>query len=105
MVTLTGETLTLDEVKRVVFDQEKAVIADSAIHKIKRNRETVENLIAAKKTIYGINTGFGKLSDIVIADEDLDDLQLNLIHSHACGVGAPFSEEISRTMQIGRAHV
>ncbi|WP_100009971.1 histidine ammonia-lyase [Lentibacillus sediminis] len=104
MVTLTGETLTLDEVKRVVFDQEKAVIAGSAIHKIKRNRETVENLITKKKTIYGINTGFGKLSDILIADDDLNDLQLNLIRSHACGVGGPFSEEISRAMLLLRAN-
>ncbi|WP_099159320.1 histidine ammonia-lyase [Virgibacillus ndiopensis] len=104
MITLTGKTLTLDEVRRVVFGKEKVAIAHDSIHKIKYNRQTVEDLINAKKTMYGINTGFGKFSDVVVAEEDLEELQLNLIHSHACGVGVPFSEEISRTMLLLRAN-
>src|SRR5690625_2701328 len=54
--------------------------------------------------MYGINTGFGKFSDVIIAEKDLADLQLNLIRSHACGVGEPFSEAISRTMMLLRAN-
>jgi len=104
MVTLTGNTLTLEEINRVVFNYEKVVIADSSIHKIINNRRTVEEMIDSRKTMYGINTGFGKFSDVIIADEDLDELQLNLIHSHACGVGAPFSEEVSRAMLLLRAN-
>ncbi|MFA1820120.1 histidine ammonia-lyase [Virgibacillus oceani] len=104
MVTLTGKALTFEEINRVVFNHEKVVIADSSIRKIKSNRRTVNEMIDSRNTMYGINTGFGKFSDVVIADEDLDELQLNLIHSHACGVGSPFSEEISRTMLLLRAN-
>ncbi|WP_188454676.1 histidine ammonia-lyase [Virgibacillus oceani] len=104
MITLTGKTLTLEEIKRVVFENEKVAIENDAIQKIKHNRQTVETMINGKKTMYGINTGFGKFSDVVIAEEDLENLQLNLIHSHACGVGNPFSEEISRTMLLLRAN-
>ncbi|GGB59292.1 histidine ammonia-lyase [Lentibacillus populi] len=104
MVTLTGETLTLEEVRRVIYEYEQVEISEQAIREIKYNRQTVEEMIKEKKTMYGINTGFGKFSDVVIADDDLEGLQLNLIHSHACGVGSSFSEEISRTMLLLRAN-
>lgn len=104
MVILTGKTLTFDEVNRVVFDNEQVELANETCINIEANRETVDKLIMDKKTIYGINTGFGKFSDVVIEDSDLDDLQLNLIHSHACGVGEPFSEKITRAMLLLRAN-
>ncbi|WP_404456065.1 histidine ammonia-lyase [Virgibacillus necropolis] len=104
MVILTGKTLTFDEVKRVIFDNENVELANEACINIEANRETVDNLIKDKKTMYGINTGFGKFSDVVIDDSDLDDLQLNLIHSHACGVGEAFSENITRAMLLLRAN-
>lgn len=104
MVILTGKTLTFNEVKRVVFDNEQVELANETCIDIEANRETVDKLIADKKTMYGINTGFGKFSDVVIEDTDLDDLQLNLIHSHACGVGEPFSEKVTRSMLLLRAN-
>ncbi|ASN03986.1 histidine ammonia-lyase [Virgibacillus necropolis] len=104
MVILTGKTVTFDEVKRVVFGNEKVKLATETCINIEANRETVDKLIMDKKTMYGINTGFGKFSDVVIEDTDLDDLQLNLIHSHACGVGEPFSESIIRAMLLLRAN-
>ncbi|WP_199794649.1 histidine ammonia-lyase [Lentibacillus sp. Marseille-P4043] len=104
MVTLTGKTLTLQEVKSVVFDNEKVILAEETIHHVAENRRTVETMIDKKQTMYGINTGFGKFSDVVIEDDDVEDLQLNLIHSHACGVGETFSEEVSRTMLLLRAN-
>lgn len=104
MVILTGKALTLDEVERVVWKQEQVTLSREAVAKVQANRNTVAHLIAQKRTMYGINTGFGKFSDVVIEDADLDDLQLNLIHSHACGVGEPFSEVISRTMLLLRAN-
>ncbi|MFC4558154.1 histidine ammonia-lyase [Virgibacillus kekensis] len=104
MIILTGGELTLDEVKRIVLDNEQVSLAKGAEETIRDNRKTIEKLISEKKTMYGINTGFGKFSDVVIAEDDLDDLQLNLIHSHACGVGDPFSEKISRAMLLLRAN-
>ncbi|WP_077329424.1 histidine ammonia-lyase [Virgibacillus siamensis] len=104
MVILTGETLTMEEVRRVVFDHELVSLAGSSREKIMTSRQTVEQMLVEKQTMYGINTGFGKFSDVVIGDDDLDALQLNLIHSHACGVGEPFSEKISRAMLLLRAN-
>ena len=104
MVILTGKTLTLDEVERVVWHKEHVNLSKEAVTEMQANRNTVEHLIADKKTMYGINTGFGKFSDVVIELADLDELQLNLIHSHACGVGEPFSEDISRAMLLLRAN-
>jgi histidine ammonia-lyase len=103
MVVLTGSSLTLDDIKRVVYHAEPVVLCDIQRQKIDANRETVENMLQAKKVMYGINTGFGKLSDVIINEGDLEDLQLNLIHSHACGVGEPFDEKISLVMVLLRA--
>lgn len=104
MVVLTGNSLTFEEVQRVVLDKEKVELAERSIERIQKNRQTVEELIETGRTMYGINTGFGKFSDVIIAQDDLEDLQLNLIYSHACGVGEPFSEEISRAMLLLRAN-
>ncbi|GAA0605885.1 histidine ammonia-lyase [Virgibacillus siamensis] len=104
MVILTGETLTMEEVRRVVCEDEPVSLAGSSREKIITSRKTVETMLAEKQTMYGINTGFGKFSDVVIEDDDLEELQLNLIHSHACGVGEPFSEKISRAMLLLRAN-
>lgn len=104
MVVLTGSSLTLDDVRRVVFQNEQVVLCDRQRDKLKKNRKIVEEMLQDKKVMYGINTGFGKLSDHRISDEDLEALQLNLIHSHACGVGEPFDEKISKTMVLLRAN-
>ncbi|MBN6205944.1 histidine ammonia-lyase [Ralstonia pickettii] len=104
MVILTGNSLSMEEVKRVVFDREKVQLAKEAATKVSENRGLVEQLIKEKQTMYGINTGFGKFSNIIIQEDDLEELQLNLLHSHACGVGEAFSETISRTMLLLRAN-
>ena len=104
MVTLTGESLTFADIKRVVQTKEKVAIHPDAIQKIKENRRVVDKLIAEQKTMYGINTGFGKFSDVMIRKEAIDELQVHLIRSHACGVGNIFPEEISRTMLLLRAN-
>jgi len=104
MVVLTGQSLTFDDIKRVVWNYERVSIHPDAMQKVKENRQLVEKMISQQKTIYGINTGFGKLSDVTIHDQNLDELQFNLIRSHACGVGERFPEEISRTMLLLRTN-
>lgn len=104
MVTLTNKGITMDDVERIVFQEASVHLSDDMIQSIKKSRQTVEDVLNEKRTIYGINTGFGKFSDVVIDDCDVNTLQLNLIHSHACGVGEPFSEAVSRAMLLLRAN-
>src|SRR5262249_40537428 len=62
-------------------------------------------IVARKEVVYGINTGFGALSEVSIPSEELRALQLNLVRSHACGVGAPLPEEAVRAVMLHRANV
>ncbi|WP_188207666.1 histidine ammonia-lyase [Alkalibacillus aidingensis] len=101
---LTGHGLTLEEVGRVVYDFECVTLSEESMAMVGNSRHQIEESIANHELIYGINTGFGKFSDVEIDLEDINALQLNLIHSHACGVGEPFSEEVSRAMVLLRAN-
>ncbi|PLT35466.1 histidine ammonia-lyase [Bacillus sp. V5-8f] len=102
MVVLSGHTLTLEEIKLICLNGEKVTIHPDSLRKVEENRTAVEKVVSEKKTVYGINTGFGKFSDVMIGEEDVNSLQLNLIRSHACGVGEPFPEVVSRAMLLLR---
>ena len=104
MITINGTNLDLDSFKRIVFDYEEVRISEESILLINKAREYVEKVINSGKAVYGINTGFGKLSDVSIEKEDLTKLQENLIKSHACGVGEVFSEYIVRGMLLLRVN-
>lgn len=104
MVVLTGHTLTLEEVKRVLYRDELVIASKESMEAVERSRKAVEEIVANKNVVYGINTGFGKFSDVLIAADDVEELQWNLIHSHACGVGEPFPEEVSRAILLLRAN-
>ncbi|MBA3805729.1 MAG: histidine ammonia-lyase, partial [Acidobacteria bacterium] len=69
------------------------------------SRRVVEQITESNRVVYGVNTGFGKLSDITIAPSELRQLQLNLVRSHACGVGPALSEAETRAMLLLRANV
>jgi histidine ammonia-lyase len=102
MVVLTGSMLNLDEIRRVCYEDEVVSISQESMQKVEKSRGAVEKIVAEKRTIYGINTGFGKFSDVIIDEQDVNALQLNLIRSHACGVGDPFPEVVSRAMVLLR---
>ncbi|MCY7758435.1 histidine ammonia-lyase [Bacillus inaquosorum] len=104
MVTLDGSSLTTVDVARVLFDFEEAAASEESMERVKKSRAAVERIVHEEKTIYGITTGFGKFSDVLIQKEDSAALQLNLILSHACGVGDPFPECVSRAMLLLRAN-
>ncbi|UZJ78114.1 histidine ammonia-lyase [Fictibacillus sp. KU28468] len=104
MVVLTGHTLTLEEAKSILSTNERVIACEESLKRVKESRRAVEDIVAKGKVIYGITTGFGKLSDVYIAPEDTEKLQLNLIRSHACGVGEPFPENVSRLMVVLRAN-
>src|SRR5699024_9779988 len=102
MIELTGHSLTIDQLKRICIHEEEVSISGESMQAVRESRFAVEHVVADKKTAYGINTGFGKFSDVIIKEEDVEDLQLNLIRSHACGIGDPFPEVVSRAMMVLR---
>ncbi|WML51212.1 histidine ammonia-lyase [Neobacillus sp. PS3-12] len=104
MITLTGNSLTLEDMKRVLFNRETVIAAPESMDAVKKSREAVEKIVAQQKIVYGINTGFGKFSDVRIGEAHVRDLQLNLIRSHACGVGEPFPETVCKAMLLLRAN-
>ncbi|MGL5100484.1 MAG: aromatic amino acid lyase, partial [Fusobacteriaceae bacterium] len=99
---LGNEKLTLENFINVVRHRNTVKIADEAYLRVEKSRVYVEKLIDDSKVVYGLTTGFGKFSDIVISKDETSNLQKNLIISHSCGVGEPFSEEIARGMLLLR---
>lgn len=104
-VTLDGQPLTLAEIEFVSLAAGPVSVASSALARMARSRNLIEEILAAGETVYGVNTGFGKLSDVRIPPDKLAQLQTNLVRSHAGGVGQPLSEGESRAMLLLRANV
>lgn len=102
MIELTGSSLTLQEMEAILYKGKQVVLNKEALERVKKSREAVNRIVQNDKTVYGINTGFGKFSDVKINEKHTKDLQLNLIRSHACGVGEPFPEVVSRAMVVLR---
>jgi histidine ammonia-lyase len=104
-VQLDGESLTIANVRAVAEGREEVSLAPSAFDKMRRSREPVERLAAGDDPIYGVNTGVGLLADVRIPRDELDQLQVNVIRSHAAGVGPPLPREGVRAMMLIRANV
>ena len=102
MIELNGITLTIEEVKRVARDCEPAEISQEACAAINHSRAHVEAMLKSGEAVYGLTTGFGKFSDTRIADKDTEELQRNLIVSHACGTGDPLPTEAVRGVMLLR---
>lgn len=103
---LDGRSLKLDDVVRVARDPAARVsLAPGALAALQASRRAVDEAIAAGQVLYGVNTGFGKLANVRIPPDELEQLQLNLIRSHAAGVGDPLDPEIVRAMILLRANV
>lgn len=105
MLELNGQKLSLSQIVAVARSKETVSLSSAAQTRVAQARKVVEAIIAEGRTVYGVNTGFGKLSDVRIAREDLRALQLNLVRSHACGLGAPLSIGEARAMLLLRANV
>jgi histidine ammonia-lyase len=103
-VVLNGNELTFEQLYAVAQQGAAASLAAEAMERMKSSRSVVERLVASGRTAYGINTGFGKLASVRISTEQVRQLQLNLVRSHCCGVGAPLSEAETRAMMLLRAN-
>lgn len=103
-VKLDGYTLDRHLIERVVFKEAKVVVPEESLVRVRASRERIEKQLKDGKVIYGVNTGFGKLSDIEIGEEDIAKLQLNLMRADAVGVGEPLATPIVRAMMTLRAN-
>jgi len=103
-VTIDGHSLSFAALVRVARGGARVQLAPGAHRDMASSRAVVDDCVALGLVRYGITTGFGKFSDVVISAQDNESLQRNLIMSHACGVGEPFHEEIVRAMLLLRAN-
>lgn len=102
---LDGNPLSLDDIEAVSIQYRPVAIAPAAIVRVKASRQCIDSIIADGQTVYGVNTGFGRLSDVHVPAGSLTQLQVNLVRSHAGGVGQPLSIAESRAMLLLRANV
>jgi histidine ammonia-lyase len=103
-IQIDGEHLDFAQLDRVVFDGATAELAPQARTRMLASRAVIERLIASDQAVYGVNTGFGKMASVRISREQIGELQLNLVRSHACGVGTALSEHETRAMLLLRAN-
>jgi histidine ammonia-lyase len=103
---LDGRSLTIDHVIRVARDPSvRIALNPEARQSLHESRRLVEHAIQSGQTIYGINTGFGKLANVRVPPDQLEQLQVNLIRSHASGVGSPLAPAAVRALMLLRANV
>src|SRR4051794_5997333 len=101
---INGNDLTLEAVREVAVEGRPVLLAPDAREAVDRARAVVEELVANNQLSYAITTGVGKLSDVRIAGDQIRELQLNLIRSHAVGVGEPLAISETRAMMLLRAN-
>jgi histidine ammonia-lyase len=102
---LSGAHLSLTDIAAVALNGVSVHLADGARKRILASRKVIDDIVARDAVVYGVNTGFGKLAEVRIPHGELRELQLNLVRSHACGIGPPLSEPEVRAMILLRANV
>lgn len=105
MITLDGESLSLEQVRAVACSGEQVEFANDALKRMRQSRAVIESLALQDRPVYGVNTGFGQLADVRIDPGRLESLQHNILRSHACGVGDPLPEPVVRAIMLIRANV
>jgi histidine ammonia-lyase len=101
---INGNDLSFDDLRQVVYERRTVTLAGDAREKVNAARAVVDKLLRENRVAYAVNTGVGKLSDVHIEPAQNRQLQLNLIRSHASGVGEPLSREETRAMMLLRAN-
>jgi histidine ammonia-lyase len=105
LITLDGRSLRIEDVVAVARDRARVGVSDAARARMAASNAIVNRIVERNDVVYGVTTGFGKLSDIAIPPDRLAELQVNLIRSHSVGVGPLFSEPEVRAMMLLRANV
>jgi len=101
---INGNDLTLEAVREVALERRPVLLAPDAREAVDRARAVVDALVAGNKVSYAITTGVGKLSDVRIAGDQIREMQVNLVRSHAVGVGEPLAPPEGRAMMLLRAN-
>src|SRR5438445_1876771 len=101
---ISGNDLSLEAVREVAVERRPVLLAPDARESVNRARAVVDEIVAGNKVAYAITTGVGKLSDVRIAGDQIRELQVNLVRSHAAGVGEPLSIAETRAMMLLRAN-
>ncbi|MBW6515888.1 MAG: histidine ammonia-lyase [Candidatus Cloacimonetes bacterium] len=104
-INIDGNNLTLEEIKRVAVGNQGIRLSEAAKKAVRKCRDYVEKLIADKRIVYGLTTGFGKFAGVTISPDKIEELQENLILSHATGVGEHFSIPETRAITLLRCNV
>ena len=101
-----GRSLTLEALDAVAHGRRSVSpeLPETARRRMEESRAVVEEILSGDESVYGVNTGFGRLSEVRVPDDRLEELQRNLIRSHACGVGEPLSPAEARAMILVRAN-
>jgi len=105
MIQLDGSSLTIEQLLRIADEREPVALAPDARERVRASRAVVERRALSDEPAYGINTGFGSFADVKIAPDALEALQLNLLRSHAAGVGHPLPVRSVRATMALRANV
>jgi histidine ammonia-lyase len=103
-VLLNGNDLSLEEVLEVARNNRRVELAPEAREKMAASRKLIDKWVDEKRVIYGVNTGFGSMQHEIIPPEKVEQLQENILLSHAAGVGNPMPEEVVRAMMVLRAN-
>ncbi|HAX45836.1 MAG TPA: histidine ammonia-lyase, partial [Nitrospina sp.] len=99
-IIVDGESLTLDQIAQVAVGRVKIGVSSAVKKKVQQSRVVIENAVRDKKIVYGVTTGFGALSNVVISRAKCRQLQQSILMSHAAGVGEPLSDELVRIILL-----
>ena len=104
-IFLDGSNLTIENIVKIARDNERVNLHPKALERIKKCRAMLEEKIKAKEIMYGVNTGIGEFSEMVLDDNQIKDFQKYLIYNHAAGIGDPAPIEFVRAAMAGRINV
>lgn len=99
-----ADRLTIGKSLAIASEKLTAVLNEETIRKVQSSQQHVADIVAANKTVYGVNTGFGILANTSISEEDTATLQYKILQSHSVGVGDPIPAEVAKIMLIAKVH-
>ena len=104
-VILDGTSLTIEKMKAIARDRQKVEVHPACWEKIKSCRAMVQRKLDAREIMYGVNTGIGEFSEVVLNQDQVEKYQRFLVYSHAAGIGQPVPEEVVRAAMASRTNV
>jgi histidine ammonia-lyase len=105
MIELDGLSLTVEEVVAIGYGKDKVSISASSIESMSASRRFAEKAALSSQPVYALNTGVGLLANIALGPSEIEEMQINLVRSHCCGVGLPLPREVVRGLMVIRANV